>query len=63
MTRKNLMATYGRIGLAIAAFALVTGIIAAPVLQKLGPSPVVASKQQDEPTFRSLVKPANLKTN
>jgi anti-sigma-K factor RskA len=63
MTRKDLMANYGRIGLAIAAFALVASIIAAPVLQKLGPSPVVASKQRDEPTFRSLVTPASQKTN
>ena len=63
MTRKDLMATYGRAGLAIAAFALVAGIIAAPVLPKLGPSPVVASKPQDEPTLRSLIAPANLTTN
>ena len=63
MTRKDLMATYGRAGLTIAAFALVAGIIAAPVLPKLGPSPVVASQPQDEPTFRSLVTPASLKTN
>ena len=63
MTRKDLVATYGRIGLAIAAFALVAGIIAAPVLPKLGPSPIVASKSQDEPTLRSLIAPANLTTN
>jgi hypothetical protein len=63
MTRKDLVAVYGRGGPAIAAFALIAGIIAAPVLQKLGPSPVVALKPQDEPTFRSLVTPASLKTN
>jgi anti-sigma-K factor RskA len=63
MTRKDLVAAYGRVGLAIAAFALVAGIIAAPVLQKLAPSPLVASKQQDEPTFSSLVTPASLPAN
>ncbi len=63
MTRKDLVAIYGRVGLAIAAFALVAGIIAAPVLQMLGPSPVVASNPQDEPAFRSLVTPTSLKTN
>jgi len=63
MTCKDLVADYGRIGLAIAAFALVAGIIAAPVLPKLGPSPVAASKVQDEPAARSLITPANLTTN
>ena len=63
MTRKDLMATYGRAGLAIAAFALVAGIIAAPVLPKLGPSPIAASQPQNEPTLRSLVTPASLKAN
>jgi hypothetical protein len=63
MTRKELVAIYGRVGLTIAAFALVTGIIVAPVLQKFGPSSVVASKPQDEPTFHYLTTPASLKTN
>ena len=63
MTRKDLMATYGRAGLTIAAFALVAGIIAAPVLPKFGPSPIVASKPQNEPAFQSLITPASLKTN
>ena len=61
MTRRDLIAAYGQVGLAIAAFALVSGIIAAPLLQKFGPSPVVASKPQDEPTFRSVVTPVSLK--
>ena len=63
MMGRDVIAVYGRVGLIIAAFVLVAGIIAAPVLEKLGPSPVVASKPQDEPTFRSLVTPASLKTN
>jgi hypothetical protein len=63
MARKDLVAAYGRTGLAIAAFALVAGIIAAPILPKLRSSPAIASKPQDEPAFRSLVTPASLKTN
>ena len=63
MTCKNLMVVYGRTGLAIAAFVLVAGIIAAPVLPKLGPSPIVTSKPQDEHALRSLVTSASLKTN
>ena len=63
MIGRDVIAVYGRVGLIIAAFVLVAGIIAAPVLEKLGPSSVVASKPQDEPTFRSLVTPASLKTN
>ena len=63
MARKDLMVVYGRTGLAIAAFVLVAGIIAAPVLPKLGSSPIVASKPQDEPALRSLVTSASLKTN
>ena len=59
MIGRDVIAVYGRVGLIIAAFVLV----AAPVLEKLGPSSVVASKPQDEPTFRSLVTPASLKTN
>ena len=63
MMGRDVIAVYGRVGLIIAAFVFIVGIIAAPVLEKLGPSPVVASKPQDEPTFRSLVTPASLKTN
>ena len=63
MTRKDLMATYGRAGLTIAAFALVAGIIAAPVLPKLGPNTAVASKPQNDPTFRSLITPASFKSD
>ena len=63
MARKDLMVVYGRAGLAIAAFVLVAGIIAAPVLPKWGSSPIVMSKPQDEPALRSLVTSASLKTN
>ncbi len=63
MTRKDLVAVYGRAGLVIAAFALVAGIIAAPILPKFGSATVALSKPQDEPTFRSLVTPAGFKTN
>ncbi len=63
MTRKDLVAVYGRAGLVIAAFALVAGIIAAPILPTLGSPAVVASAPQGEPALRSLVTWASLKTN
>jgi hypothetical protein len=63
MTYKDLVAVYSRVGLTIAAFALVAGIVAAPILPKLGPSAVVVSGLQSKPTLRSLVTPASLKTN
>ncbi|MPR10691.1 hypothetical protein [Microvirga tunisiensis] len=63
MTRKDLVAAYGRVGLAIAAFAFVAGVIAAPILPKFGSSAVAVSKPQDEPTFHPLLTPAGFKTN
>jgi hypothetical protein len=63
MTSKDLIAVYGRVGLTIAAFALVAGIIAAPILPKFGSPAVAVSKPQDEPTFRSFITPAGFKTN
>ena len=50
-------------GLTIAAFALVAGIIAAPILSKFGSPAVALSKPQDEPTLRFLITPASLKPN
>jgi hypothetical protein len=35
MTQNEVMAWYGRAGLVVAAFALVAGIVAAPLLQKV----------------------------
>jgi hypothetical protein len=63
MTRKDLVAVSGRVGLTIAAFALIAGIIATPILPKLGSYVVAGSKRQDEPTFRPLVTPASFKTH
>ena len=63
MTRKDLMVVYGRTGLAIAAFVLVAGIIAAPVLPKWGSALIVTAEPQDEPAFRSLITSVNLKTH
>ncbi len=62
MTSKDLVAVCGRLGI-IAAFALVAGIIAAPILPKFSSPAVAVSKPQDEPAFRSLVMPASFKTN
>lgn len=63
MTRKDLMAVYGRAGLTIAAFALVAGIIASPILPKFGSPAVVVSEPHGEPPFRSLITPVSFKTN
>jgi len=63
MARKDLVAVYGRVGLTLAAFGLVAGIIAAPILPKFGPSAAAVAKPQAEPTFRPLITPASLKTN
>ena len=62
MTSKDLVAVYGRLGI-IAAFSLVAGIIAAPILPKFDSATVALSKPQDEPTLRSLITPAGFKTN
>jgi ABC-type spermidine/putrescine transport system permease subunit II len=63
MTRNDLVAVSGRVGLTITAFALVVGIIAAPILPRFGSSAVAGSKRQNELTFRPLVTPAGFKTN
>jgi hypothetical protein len=59
---KDLVAAYARIGLIIAAFALVTGIIASPILPRFGSPAVVAAKQPFEPTFDRAITPASLQT-
>ncbi len=63
MTRRDLITAFGRVGLTIAAFTLVAGIIAAPILPKFSSPAVAVSKPQDDPAFRSLVMPASFKTN
>lgn len=61
--RRDLMTIYGRLGLTIAAFALIVGIIVAPILPRLGPSAVAMTTPKNELTFRPLITPASLKTN
>ena len=63
MTRRDLVAVYGRFGVIIAAFALIAGVVAAPILPNPGTSSVVASKPHYEPDLRLPVTPASLKTN
>ncbi|MCB5173694.1 hypothetical protein ACFOYU_11810 [Microvirga sp. GCM10011540] len=57
------MATYWRIGLTVAAFALIAGIIAAPIFPKLGSPDVVASTPHQGPAPRLPVSPASLQTD
>lgn len=45
MKRKEQLALYGRYGLMVAAFALITGIVAAPLLPRIwSPAAVVAQR-------------------
>jgi hypothetical protein len=60
---KDLVTAYARIGLIIAAFALVTSIIASPILPRFGSPAVVASKQHQEPAFHRVITPASFQTD
>jgi hypothetical protein len=60
---KDLVAAYARIGLIIAAFALITGIIASPILPRVGSPGVVASKQHQERAFHRVITPASFQTD
>ena len=60
---KDLVAAYARMGLIIAAFALITGIIASPILPRFGSPAVVASKQHFEPAFHRAITPASFRTD
>jgi hypothetical protein len=63
MVRKDLIAAYGRIGLVIAAFVFIAGIIAAPILPRFGSPVVAAAKPHHEPMLRLPLTPASLRTN
>jgi hypothetical protein len=43
MVPKNLAARYGRVGLLLAAFALVAAIIVQPLWRKLWPAPIMVT--------------------
>ena len=60
MTRKEMMAMGARIALCVAAFALIAGIVAAPILPKFGSPEAVASARSAEPTQRLPISPASL---
>jgi hypothetical protein len=60
---KDLAAAYVRIGLIIAAFALITGIIASPILPRFGSPAVVASKQHQGPAFHRTITPVSFQTD
>jgi hypothetical protein len=49
MASKDLMALYGRLGLIIAAFALITAIVAEPLLPRFWSSSVTVAEQQPNP--------------
>lgn len=63
MARKDLVAVYGGLGLIVAAFALIAGIIAAPILPGVGSSAVAVSDAADEPALHPLVAPVSLQTD
>jgi hypothetical protein len=56
MARRDLMAVYGRLGLVVAVFAFVAGIIAGPLVQKVWPSRVTVTEHSEKPALR-LPKP------
>ncbi len=51
-------AVYGQLGIIIAAFVFIAGIIAAPILPK---SAVIASKTHNEPDLHLAATPASFK--
>jgi hypothetical protein len=61
MTSRDRCVAYGQLGLIIAAFVFVAGIIAAPILPKSGTSAVVASKSHYEPDLHLPITPASFK--
>lgn len=63
MARKDVVSVYGRLGLIVAAFALVAGIIAAPIIPRLGSSVVAVSDTADEPDLRLPIAPVSLQAD
>lgn len=51
MARKELMALYGRLGLIVAAFAFIAGIVAAPLLQRAWFSDLTVTEHNSEPAL------------
>jgi hypothetical protein len=49
MVRKDLMALYGRLGLVVVAFAVVAGIIAGPLLQRVWSTQITVTEQRNAP--------------
>jgi hypothetical protein len=45
MTRKDVMAWYGRVGLLMTAFALIAGIVAAPLLPRNWSPPLTVAQR------------------
>lgn len=60
MARKDLMAVYGRLGLIVAAFAFIAGIVAGPLLQKIWSPSLTVSERHELPALRLPVVPATL---
>ncbi len=52
MARKDLVALYGRLGLIVAAFALVAGIVGGPLLQKIWSPHHTGTEQTDRSALR-----------
>jgi hypothetical protein len=59
MERRDLITIYGRMGLIMAAFVLIAGIIAAPILPKIGTPTALASKPHQEPNLLLPMTPAS----
>jgi hypothetical protein len=60
MARKDLVALYGRLGLIVAAFALVAGIIGGPLLQRIWSPHRMEAEQRDGSALRMPKPPVTL---
>jgi hypothetical protein len=60
MARRDLVALYGRLGLIVAAFAFVAGIVAGPLLQKLWAPALTVTEHQEDPSLHLPAVPASL---
>ena len=62
MSHKDLVALYGRLGLIVAAFAFVVGIVAGPLLQKVWSPGLTVTEKSEKPALRQPIVPASLQS-
>lgn len=60
MMRKDLLALCGRLGLIVAVFAFIAGIVAGPLVQKVWNPQITVSEQDSGPALQPLQAPVEL---